>query len=187
MSESEMYLRELRRALPLGCRRRLVAEVREHFASAVAAEAERGVGIADAERLTIARLGPAEALAKQVLADLRSGALGRAGRVRVGLTATRVLAGVTVATIAVAGGAIFAGTHSSRAPSKRRRTVQLAAAHPTVTLDPKTGEVRMVVYALQDALRAHQRSITLTIAPDAVPATPATLTPEILRPARQRR
>lgn len=44
MNEAETYIRELRRALPIGCRRRFVAEVREHFASAVAAEAKRGVG-----------------------------------------------------------------------------------------------------------------------------------------------
>lgn len=39
MSDAEAYLRELRHALPLGCRRRFVAELREHFASAIAAEA----------------------------------------------------------------------------------------------------------------------------------------------------
>lgn len=63
MSDAETYLRELRRALPIGCRRRFVAEMREHFASAIAAEADRGVGPAEAERLTIERLGPADALA----------------------------------------------------------------------------------------------------------------------------
>lgn len=174
MSDSETYLRELRRALPFGCRRRFVAEMREHFASAIAAEAERGVGTAEAERLTIERLGPADALAKQVLADLRSGALGRVGRVKGGLTPNRVLAGVTMAAIAIAAGAIFAGTHSSRAPSKPQRTARPTVVHPTVTLDPKTGEVRMVVYALQDALQKHQSSITLRITPMQHYATPAT-------------
>ena len=66
MTDAETYLRELRRALPVGCRRRFVAEVREHFVSAVAAEGDRGVGRADAERLTIERLGPADALAGQL-------------------------------------------------------------------------------------------------------------------------
>jgi hypothetical protein len=174
VSDSETYLRELRRALPFGCRRRFVAEMREHFASAIAAEAERGVGTAEAERLTIERLGPADALAKQVLADLRSGALGRIGRLKGALTATRVLAGVTVAAIAIVAGGIFAGTHSARAPSKPQRTSRPTVVHPTVTLDPRTGEVRMVVYALQDALRKHQSSITLGLTPVQYYATPAT-------------
>jgi hypothetical protein len=165
MSDSDAYLRELRRALPFGCRRRFVAEMREHFASAVSAEAERGIGTAEAERLTIERLGPADGLAKQVRADLRSGALGRFGGFKAALTAPRVLAGATVAAIAIVAGAIFAGTHSSPAPSKPSRMAQITVVHPTVTLDPRTGQVRMVVYAVQNALRKHQSSITLRIAP----------------------
>src|SRR3954453_13195128 len=97
MSGAETYLRELRRALPIGCRRRFVAEMREHFESAVAAEAARGVGREEAERLTIERLGPAHALADQLLADLRSGALGPAARLSAALTATHIaLAAVLV-------------------------------------------------------------------------------------------
>ena len=81
MTGTDTYLRELRRALPFGYRRRLVAEVREHFDSAAAAGA--------AEELTIERLGPPRALAGQLLADLRSGALGPAARLSAALTATR--------------------------------------------------------------------------------------------------
>jgi hypothetical protein len=166
MSDAEAYLRELRRALPFGCRRRFVAEMREHFASATAAEAERGVGTAEAERLTIERLGPADALAHQVRADLRSGALGRAGRVTAALTTTRVLAGATVATIAIVAGAVFAGAYSSRAPSRPRHTTRPTVLRPSVTVDPTTGEVRGVIYAVQVATRRQQGSIVLRITPE---------------------
>ncbi len=107
MSDSEAYLRELRRALPIWCRRRLVAEVREHFASAIAAEAKRGVGRFQAERLTIDRLGPAQALADQLRDDLRSGALGRVGRLAVALTMTRLVALATVSAVAVVVGFVL--------------------------------------------------------------------------------
>lgn len=175
MSDAETYLRELRRSLPIGCRRRFVAEVREHFASAIAAEAERGVGTVEAERLTIERLGPADALARQVLADLRSGALGRFGRVTARLTTTRVLAAATATTLAIVMGAVVVVTHSSRAPAKPQRAAGPTVVSPTVTLDPRTGEVRMVMYAVQAATRAHQNSITLRLKPitfDRVPARP---------------
>lgn len=101
MSDSEAYLRQLRRALPLGCRRRFVAEVREHFTSAVAAEAKRGVGRFEAERLTIDRLGPAQALADQLRDDQRSGALGPVRRLAVAMTMTRLVALTTASAIAV--------------------------------------------------------------------------------------
>ena len=165
MSDAETYLRELRRALPIGCRRRFVAEMREHFASAIAAEAERGVGPAEAERLTIERLGPADALAQQVRADLRSGALGRLGNVTARLTTTRVLAAATAVIAIVTSGAVFAVTHSSRTPAKPQRAAGPTVARPTVTLDPRTGEVRMVMHAVLTATRAGQKSITLRIQP----------------------
>ena len=107
MSDSEAYLRELRRALPLGCRRRFVAEVRDHFTSAVVAEAERGGGRFEAERLTIDRLGPAQALADQLRDDLCRGALGRVGRLAVALTMTRLVALATVSVIAVVVGVVL--------------------------------------------------------------------------------
>ena len=146
MSDAETYLRELRRALPVGCRRRFVAEVREHFASAIAAEAENGVERGEAERLTIDRLGPARALAGQLRADLGSGALGRAGRLRASLTTARLGAAVGVIAIALVAGAAFAVTRSSPAQRGPLRTVS-----PTVTLDPKTGEVRKIVFAATQA------------------------------------
>jgi hypothetical protein len=154
MSDAETYLRELRRALPVGCRRRFITELREHFASAVAAEAELGVSRVDAERLTIERLGPAPALAEQLLADLRTGSLGRGGRLKAALTTPRLVAFATVLAIAVAGGAVFAERHSSAPPPTSQR-----AARPTVTLDPRTGEVRAVVYAVGKALQKHDRPI----------------------------
>jgi hypothetical protein len=156
MSDAETYLRELRRALPIGCRRRFVAEVREHFASAIEAEAERGVGAAEAEREAIERLGPAHALAEQFLADVRGGALGRPRRVSVALTAPRLAACAAAVAAAIVAGAVFAGKHSSPAPPPTpRRTAQ---SSPTVVLDPRTGDVRMVVYALQGAIRKRQGS-----------------------------
>jgi hypothetical protein len=175
MSDAEAYLRELRRALPIGCRRRFVAEMREHFASAIAAEAESGVGRAEAERLTIERLGPADALALQVRADLRSGALGRLGNVTARLSTTRVLAAATAVIAIVTSGAVFAVTHSSRTPAKPQRAAGPTVARPTVTVDPRTGEVRMVMYAVQAAIQAHQNSITLRLKPMTfyrVPARP---------------
>jgi hypothetical protein len=175
MSDTERYLRELRRALPIGCRRRFVAEVREHFASAIAAEAERGVGAAEAERETIERLGPAHALAEQFLADVRGGALGRARRVSVTLTAPRLAACAAAVTVAIVAGAVFAGRHSSPAPPPTPR--RTAHSSPTVVLDPRTGRVRMVVYALQGAIRKRQ---------GARPSI-ATPVPYYLTPASRRR
>lgn len=129
MTASEAYLRELRRALPVGCRRRLIREVREHFVSAVAAEAEHGLSKDEAERLTIARLGPAQALADQLLDDLRSGALGRVGRLAVALTATRLAVLAAAAVIAIPVGALLAADCSSSTLLAREPTaiVQEAA------------------------------------------------------------
>ena len=155
MNDAETYLRELRRALPVACRRRFVAEVREHFASAIAAEAEHGVGKVEAERLTIERLGPPQALAEQLVADLRSGALGRVGRLTSTLTTPRLIASAAVVTIAIVAGAVFAGRHSSPAPPAPQRT-----AGPRITVDPNTGAVRAVMYAVQTAVKKHQSSIT---------------------------
>jgi hypothetical protein len=168
MSDAETYLRELRRALPFGCRRRFLAEVREHFASAIAAEAERGVGRDEAERLTIERLAPAQALAEQLLADLRSGALGRAGRLAAALTITRVVAGVTVIALGIVAGALFAGKHSTPAPPVPERT-----ARPTLRIYPGTGEVRAVIHAVQGATQKHQSSLTWVVTPTRFYLTPA--------------
>jgi ABC-type cobalt transport system substrate-binding protein len=153
MSEAEAYLRELRRALPLGCRRRLVAEVREHFASAIAAEAENGIGRAEAERLTIERLGPARTLADQLLTDLRSGVLGRRARVSATLTTARLVLVATVIAIAVAVGAVAVGKHTHQAsptpPPQRPPRLRLI-------VDPRSGEVRPVLMTLQAAVQRHQ-------------------------------
>ncbi|MGN6798540.1 MAG: HAAS signaling domain-containing protein [Gaiellaceae bacterium] len=149
MSAAETYLRELRRALPLGTRRRLVAEVREHFASA----ADAG----EAERETIERLGPARVVAAQLVADLRSGALGRTGRLTAAMTIARVAAcGVVIALAAVAG-ALLAGRHAAPVPPMPRTT---AYSSPTITLDPQTGEVTAVMHAVQGAVQPHQSVIT---------------------------
>lgn len=136
MSDSEAYLRELRRALPIWCRRRLLAEVAEHFAQAIAAEAERGVPTVEAEQLTVRRLGPAQALADQLLADLRSGALGRAGRFAVTLTATRLAAFATVTAIAVVlGAALVIPRSSSQPPALQRAAVSEGAADRACRVD----------------------------------------------------
>jgi hypothetical protein len=157
MSDAERYLRELRRALPFGCRRRFVAEMREHFASA----ADSG----EPERLAIERLGPAEALAEQLLVDLRSGALGRVGRVTAGLTTTRLVATAGVTAIAIAAGIVFAERHSSPAPAGPQRTARPAVVRPAITIDPTTGEIRAVMYGVQSALARHQTSIRLELKP----------------------
>jgi hypothetical protein len=131
MTDAETYLRELRRALPVGCRRRFVAEMREHFDSAVAAEAKNGVNRWEAERLTIERLGPAGVLAGQLLADMRSGALGPAARLSAALTATRVVLAATLL-VAVAVGVAVTRVRST-ATSPPPRTVERA---------PESGVVR---------------------------------------------
>lgn len=121
MSDAESYLQELRQALPVLYRRRLVAEMREHFASA----AERR----EEERVTIERLGPAHVLAEQLVADLRAGSLGPAGRIAAVLTGSRLaLVRTAAATLVIAGlvaGALLSVSHTSRAPSAVQRTVAL--------------------------------------------------------------
>jgi hypothetical protein len=145
VSGAETYLRELRRALPLGCRRRLVAEMREHFVSA----AETG----EPEHLTIERLGPARALAEQLLADMRSGALGRIGRLRAAATTSRLVASASLVVLAIVAGALFAGRQSSPAQPARQRMVS-----PTVwKLDPKTGEIRAIIFA---ATKVQEKALT---------------------------
>lgn len=126
MSAAETYLRELRRALPVGCRRRFVAEMREHFESAVAAEAKHGRDRDEAERLTIERLGPAHELADQLLADLRSGALGPAARLSAALTATRIALGAAFVIAVVAAVAVVSVRSSSKAPTAQRSPEQPA-------------------------------------------------------------
>jgi hypothetical protein len=108
-----------------------VAEVREHFESAVAAEATHGVDREEAERLTIERLGPPRALADQLLTDLRSGALGPAARLSAMLTATRVALVAVLVIAVVVGVAVTKVRSSSTSPSPR--TVQRA---------PQSGVVR---------------------------------------------
>jgi hypothetical protein len=152
VTDVETYLRELRRSLPVGCRRRFVAEVREHFASAIAAEAEHGVGRLEAEQLTIERLGPAQALADQLLADLRSGALGRRARLVATLTTARLAAAATVVVVAVAvaASAVAVGRHSpqaSPAPKPARR-LQLI-------LDARSGELRPLLVTFRASARRH--------------------------------
>ena len=164
MTDAETYLRELRRSLPVGCRRRFVAEVREHFASAIAAEAEHGVGRLEAERLTIERLGPAQALAHQLLADLRSGALGRRARLVATLTTARLAAAATVVVVAVAvaASAVAVGRHSpqaSPAPKPARR-LQLI-------VDARSGELRPLLVTFRAGARRHagQGSTTWSVRP----------------------
>jgi len=164
VTDAETYLRELRRSLPVGCRRRFVAEVREHFASAIAAEAEHGVGRLEAERLTIERLGPAQALAHQLLADLRSGALGRRARLVATLTTARLAAAATVVVVAVAvaASAVAVGRHSpqaSPAPKPARR-LQLI-------VDARSGELRPLLVTFRAGARRHagQGSTTWSVRP----------------------
>jgi hypothetical protein len=143
VTDAETYLRELRRALPMGCRRRFVAEVTEHFESAASAEATRGVERGEADRLTIERLGPAHALAGQLLADLRSGALGPAARLSSALTTTRVVLAGVLAIAAVVGVGLVSVRSSSKAPP-----VQRAAESPAV----RNGvEVRRLILTLTNA------------------------------------
>lgn len=123
MSDCDSYLEELRKALPVLYRRRFVAEMREHFASA----AERG----EAERETITRLGPADLLADQLVSDLRSGKLGTAGRVAAMVTRSRVAMLGTAAAIVVVGAFLAVGVlsvnHTSHAPSAAQRAVATIA------------------------------------------------------------
>jgi hypothetical protein len=164
VTDAETYLRELRRSLPVRCRRRFVAEVREHFASAIAAEAEHGVGRLEAEQLTIERLGPAQALADQLLADLRSGALGRRARLVATLTTARLAAAATVVVVAVAvaASAVAVGRHSpqaSPAPKPARR-LQLI-------VDARSGELRPLLVTFRAGARRHagQGSTTWSVRP----------------------
>jgi hypothetical protein len=148
VTDAETYLRELRGALPMGCRRRFVAEVREHFESAVAAETTRER--AEVERLTIERLGPARALADQLLADLRSGALGPTARLSAALTTTRVVLAGVLAIAVVVGVGLVSVRSSSKTP-----TVQRNAESPAV----RNGmEVRRVILTLMNAQGEKQQS-----------------------------
>ena len=65
MNESGRYLRDLRRALPRGQRRKVVAEIRSHLRDGIAAEIAGGLDRAEAERVVLERLGPPERLAAQ--------------------------------------------------------------------------------------------------------------------------
>lgn len=157
MSDADTYLRELRRALPVGCRRRLVAEVREHFESAVSAEARHGVGRQEAERLTAERLGPAQALADQLLTDLRSGALGPVARLSAALTAARVLLAAVLVAAVVAGVAVTRVRSTSTSPPAPPRAAQAP---------PRTGVVRngvlirrLILTLAVTQRRAHARTL----------------------------
>lgn len=139
MSAAEAYLRELRRALPIGCRRRFVAEMREHFASA----ADAG----EPEELTIERLGPAAALADQLIGDVRSGALGRTARLSAALTTTRLLVLVTLLAIAIAASsaAVVRTRSASSSPPAHERPPSSPVVHNGVT-------VRRLILTLQGNL-----------------------------------
>jgi hypothetical protein len=69
VTQSERYLEELRRVLPWSRRRRILAELRGHLADGISAEMAHGADRAEAERITIARLGTVEGLAAQFAAD----------------------------------------------------------------------------------------------------------------------
>lgn len=141
MNDAERYLHDLRRALPIGCRRRFVAEMREHFASAAAAGEE--------EHLTIERLGPAGALADQLLTDMRRGDLGPAARLSAGLTATRIALAAVLVIAVVVGVAVISVRSSSKTPP------------PTVQRAPDPGVVhngvlvQKVLYTLSTAVQQH--------------------------------
>jgi hypothetical protein len=83
VTPTETYLRELRAALPpLPLRRRrIVAEVRDHFECAVATERRRGATRPEAERRACARLGPPSHLAAEFAADLRADSSAAASRI----------------------------------------------------------------------------------------------------------
>ena len=154
MSDAETYLRELRRALPVGYRRRFVAEVRDHFESAVAAEAGHGMPRPEAERLTIERLGPPRAVADQLVADLRSGALGPVGRLSAALTATR-LAAVAVLVLAVGVAVAVIDVRSTA----KTPTVQRAPESPAV----RNGvEIRRIILTLTHAQATKQQWVGVT-------------------------
>jgi len=153
MSDSTAYLHELRRALPFGCRRRFVAEVREHFESAAAAEATHGVDRQEAERLTIERLGPPRALADQLLTDLRSGALGPVARLSAALTTTRVALGAPLVIAVVVGIAVTKVRSSSTPPSAR--TVQRAPRSSVVRNGVTIRRVIITVGNAQQSFHIH--------------------------------
>ncbi len=69
MTDSDRYLRELRSLLPRHRRRRIIAELRNHLDDGIAAEMAQGIDREEAERRTIARLGPPHRLAAQFEAD----------------------------------------------------------------------------------------------------------------------
>jgi hypothetical protein len=107
VTASKRYLKDLRRALPRGLRRRVVAELRQHLRDGIAAEIAGGLGHDEAERLTIERLGPPERVAAQFASDAP------APRGHVVLVA----AVVVLAAIAIAAGAVVTHTqHAKKTP-----------------------------------------------------------------------
>lgn len=115
MSESDRYLDELRRALPRGRRRRVVAEIRSHLSEGIAAETANGLDPDEAERVTIERLGPAEQLAAQFTSTRRVG--------------TRTFAALAAGALAIVVVGVLGVVHTQRAPS-RPQVARLTTAPP---------------------------------------------------------
>ena len=149
MTESKRYVKELRRALPLRLRRRVVAELRQHLRDGIAAEVAGGLAHDEAERLTIERLGPPERVAAQFATDAP------APRARVVLVA----AVAVLVVVALAAGAVVTHTqHAKKAPTPSSATY----ASPRVSSVPST----LVVLVRQIAARQlHARASGTPVVP----------------------
>ena len=110
--------------------------------------------------MTIDRLGPAQVLADQLLDDLRSGALGRVGRLAVALTMTRLVAFATVSAIAVVVGVVLVATRSSSAPPARQRTAPSPGT--AVPIDTDVAALLATIQAdVQARYKLHSMSASL--------------------------
>jgi hypothetical protein len=149
VTESTRYLKELRRALPLRLRRRVVAELRQHLRDGIAAEVAGGLGRDEAERLTIERLGPPERVAAQFASDAP------APRARAVLVAA-------VAVLVIVTGAVVTHTrHATKAPTPPSTTY----ASPRV----RTAPSGLVVLVRQIAARQlHTRAGGTPVVPRAI-------------------
>jgi hypothetical protein len=107
VNESERYLRELRRGLPLLRRRRILAEIRHHLEAAIADEQARGLIAADTQRRVVERLGPATVMAERFTADVRSGARDSSSRIVATATRARIVALVAFAAASTTVGVAF--------------------------------------------------------------------------------
>jgi hypothetical protein len=146
VSAAEQYLEKLRQALPRLQRRRIVAEIRNHMADDVAAEVARGVDPAEAERLTIERLGPPEELASQFSTSGRR-------------LSTPAFAALAATSLVVVLGAVFGLSHTrhaSHAPAVGRTTATAVPPHlvilPSTVRYPVTAVQRRAVIASQRVL-----------------------------------